>query len=102
MASKTARFYRKNKSAAAKKRAYDRAYSKRTKGSEASGEKKERLKKADAERWAERKRRGIAGKDGKGGRSGRDVSHTKGGGTVLEARSKNRARNGKSGRSTKK
>ena len=49
-----------------------------------------------AERWAERKRRGIAGKGGP------DVSHRADGKLVLENRTKNRARNGKNGRSTKK
>lgn len=33
---------------------------------------------------------------------GKDVSHTKGGGTVRESRSSNRARNGKGGRPRKK
>ena len=37
---------------------------------------------------ANRRKRGIMGK------GGRDVSHTRNGGTVLESRSKNRARNG--------
>lgn len=35
-------------------------------------------------------------------KAGEDVSHTKNGGVVKEDRSKNRARNGKNGRSTKK
>ncbi|AGG54519.1 hypothetical protein CYYG_00017 [Cyanophage SS120-1] len=94
--SKTSKFYKKNPKSAAKRRAYDRAYKKREKGSLASGAKKKRLKRADSKRWAERKRRGIAGKGGK------DISHTKSGRTVLESRSKNRARNGKNKKSTKK
>ena len=94
--SKTSRHYRKNPKSAAKKRAYDRAYSKRTKGSQASGPKKARLKKADNERWTERRRRGIAGK------GGGDLSHTKKGTMVRESRTKNRSRNGKNGKSTKK
>lgn len=93
---------RLSKKARAKKRKYDRAYRKREKGSLASGAKKKRLKKADSKRWSKRRRLGIAGKDGKSGRKGRDVSHTKSGRTVLEARSKNRSRNGKDGKSTKK
>lgn len=91
-----------SKKAAANKRAYDRAYRKREKGSLASGPKKKRLKKADNERWSERRRRGIAGKDGRSGKKGKDLSHTKSGKMVLEARSKNRARNGKNRKSTKK
>ena len=102
MASKTGTYYKKNPKAAAKRKRYDREYSKRTKGSFASGPKKKRLKKADAKRWAERRRRGIAGKDGKSGTKGLDVSHTKSGRTVLEPRSKNRARNGKNKKSTNK
>ena len=96
MASKTTKYYKKNPKAAAKKRAYDRAYSKKTKGSQASGAKKKRLKKADNERWSERRRRGIAGKGGP------DMSHTKSGKMVAESPAKNRARNGKNGKSTKK
>tara|TARA_Y100001963_G_C6777151_1_gene447931 strand:- start:605 stop:919 length:315 start_codon:yes stop_codon:yes gene_type:complete len=104
MPSKSSSYYKnpKNKKALAKKKKYDREYRKREKGSLASGPKKKRLKKADAERWAERKKRGIAGKDGKSGTKGRDVSHTKSGKTVLEARSSNRSRNGKDGKSTRK
>lgn len=100
--SSSSSYYKKNPSAAARKKEYDKAYRKKEKGSLASGPKKARLKKADGERWAKRKSLGIAGKDGKSGTKGKDVSHTKTGGTVLEARSKNRARNGKNGKSTKK
>ena len=96
MASKTTKYYKKNPKAAAKKRAYDRAYSKKTKGSQASGAKKTRLKKADNERWPERRRRGIAGKGGP------DMRQTKSGRMVAESPAKNRARNGKNGKSTKK
>ena len=67
------------------KRAYQRKYNK-----------KKSVKKASEERWSERRRRGIAGKGGK------DLSHTKSGKMVLESASKNRARNGKNGKSTKK
>ena len=90
--SKSSRHYKRNKTSAAKKRAYDRAYRKREKGSLApNGPKKEA-----ARRWAERKRRGIAGKGGP------DISHTKSGRLTTENRTKNRGRNGKNGRSTKK
>jgi hypothetical protein len=41
-----------------------------------------------------------AGTDGNG--DGKDMSHTKSGKLVKEAQSKNRARNGRNGRSTKK
>tara|TARA_R100001082_G_scaffold57636_1_gene31816 strand:- start:1289 stop:1597 length:309 start_codon:yes stop_codon:yes gene_type:complete len=102
MASKSSSYYKRNKSAATKKKKYDREYRKREKGSLASGAKKKRLKKADAERWAERKKRGIAGKDGKSGTKGTDISHKKGGGVTTESRSANRSRNGKNGKSTKK
>ena len=95
--SKSSRHYASNKKSAAKKRAYDRAYRKREKGSLApSGPKKRRLNKEGARRWAERKRRGIAGKGGP------DISHTKSGRLTTENRTKNRGRNGKNGRSTKK
>ena len=94
--SRSSRAYRANPKSAAKKRAYDRAYSKRTKGSQASGPKKDALKKKDAQRWAERRRRGIAGKGGP------DMSHTKSGRMVAENKTKNRARNGKNGKATKK
>lgn len=96
MTSSTSRFYKKNKASASKKKAYDRLYRKKEKGSLASGAKKDRLKKADSKRWSERRRRGIAGK------GGGDLSHTKKGTLVRESRSKNRARNGKNGKSTLK
>ena len=95
--SKSSRNYRKNPSAAAKKRAYDRAYRKREKGSLApDSSKKRRLNKEGARRWAERKKRGIAGKGGP------DMSHTKKNKLVAENSTKNRGRNGKNGKSTKK
>jgi hypothetical protein len=47
----------------------------------------------------EARRRGIYGKRHS---SNRDLSHTKDGRMVLESRSKNRARNGRNGKSTKK
>lgn len=82
---KSARYYAKNKTAAAKKAAYQRKYNK-----------KPAVKKASEERWQERRKRGIAGKGGP------DLSHTRKGKMVLESRTKNRARNGHNGKSTKK
>lgn len=82
---KSARYYAANPEAAKKKNAYQRKYNK-----------KPSVKKASEERWAERKRRGIAGKGGK------DLSHTRDGRMVLEDRSTNRARNGENGKSRKK
>jgi len=77
--------YKKNPKLRAKKNAYQRKYNK-----------KPSVKQKSEERWTERRRRGIAGKGGS------DLSHTKGGGMVLESPSKNRARNGKNGKSTLK
>lgn len=95
--SKSSRNYRKSPSSAANKRKYDRAYRKREKGSLApNGPKKKRLNREGARRWAERKRRGIAGKGGP------DISHTKSGRLTTENKTKNRGRNGKNGKSTKK
>jgi hypothetical protein len=74
---KSAAYYAKNPKAAAKKAAYQRKYNK-----------KPAVKKASEERWAERRKRGIAGK------GGADLSHTTRGRMVLENPSKNRARNG--------
>jgi hypothetical protein len=54
------------------------------------------VKNASEERWAERRRRGIAGKGGD------DLSHTKGGKMVLESPKRNRARNGHNGKPSKK
>jgi hypothetical protein len=77
--------YKKNPKLRAKKNAYQRKYNK-----------KPAVKQASEERWTERRKRGIAGKGGK------DLSHTKKGTMVLESPSKNRARNGQNGKSTKK
>jgi hypothetical protein len=76
-ASKSAKYYAANPKAAAKKAAYQRKLNK-----------KPSVKAASEARWAERKRRGIAGKGGK------DLSHTTDGRMVLESPTKNRARNG--------
>jgi len=96
MTSSSSKFYKSNKSSLKKKREYDKAYRKKEKGSLASGAKKDRLKKEDSKRWSERRRRGIAGK------GGGDLSHTKKGTLVRESKTKNRARNGKNGKSTLK
>ena len=82
---KSAKYYAKNPEAARKKAAYQRKLNK-----------KPTVKKASEERWSERRRRGFAGKGGP------DLSHTRKGKMVLESRSKNRARNGHNGKSTKK
>jgi hypothetical protein len=73
----TAKFYASNPSSYRKKLAYDHKLNARP-------EKKEYRRKLAIERRS----RGIMGKGGK------DVSHTKDGGTKLEEPSKNRARNG--------
>jgi hypothetical protein len=83
--SKSAKYYAANPTAAAKKAAYQRKLNK-----------KPVVKDASEERWTERRRRGIAGK------GGADLSHTKSGRMVLESPSKNRARNGSNGKSSKK
>jgi hypothetical protein len=95
--SRSSKNYKKSPKSAAKKRAYDRDYRKREKGSKApDSAKKRRLNREGARRWAERKRRGIAGKGGS------DMSHTKNNNLVAENKTKNRGRNGKNGKSTKK
>ena len=83
--SKSAKYYAANPDAAKRKAAYQRKLNK-----------KPSVKKASEARWTERRKRGIAGKGGP------DLSHTRKGKMVLESRSKNRARNGHNGKSTKK
>ena len=83
--SKSAKYYAANPDAAKRKAAYQRKLNK-----------KPSVKKASEKRWTERRKRGIAGKGGP------DLSHTKKGKLVLESRSRNRARNGHNGKSTKK
>tara|TARA_B100001094_G_scaffold313431_1_gene351221 strand:+ start:874 stop:1137 length:264 start_codon:yes stop_codon:yes gene_type:complete len=83
--SRTAKFYAANPKARAKKKKYD------TKFHSTAERKKYR-----AELNAARKKRKIYG------RGGGDMSHTKRGTLVRESASKNRARNGANGRSTKK
>ena len=98
--SKTSRYYRKNPKAAAKRRAYDRKYSKKNYGSEApDSAKKRKRNKTAAERHKWRKKNGMVNsRKGKG----KDASHTKSGRMVSESSRRNRSRNGKNGRSTKK
>ena len=94
---KSSKAYKQNPDAASKKRAYDRSYSKKKYGSKAGDTAKKRQHNKDsAERWSARKKAGIAGKGGP------DMSHTKGGRMVKENKTKNRGRNGKNGKSTKK
>ena len=83
--SKSARYYASNPKARAKKKAYDTKYHK-------SSERR----KYRSELNAARRKRKIYGK------GGGDLSHTKSGKLVRESASKNRARNGANGRSTKK
>ena len=95
--SKSSRAYKKSPKAAAKKRAYDRAYSKKKYGSKAGNTAKKRQHNKDsAERWQARKKAGIAGKGGP------DMSHTKSGRMVKENKTKSRGRTGKNGKSTRK
>lgn len=78
MVSKSTAYYRSNPEAKAKKDAYNTKY-------HATPERKKY--RADLDR--ERRARKNAGQS----LAGKDVSHTKGGGTTLEDSSKNRARN---------
>jgi hypothetical protein len=83
--SRTAKYYASNPKARAKKKKYDTSYHSTTE-----------RKRYRSELNAARKKRKIYG------RGGPDMSHTKSGKLVKEAPSKNRARNGSNGRSTKK
>ena len=82
---RSAAYYRSNPDSYAKKLAYD------TKENKSSKDRKYRAELADA-----RRKRGVMGKGGD------DLSHTKSGRLVKESPSKNRARNGSNGKSTKK
>jgi hypothetical protein len=82
---RSAAYYRNNPEAYAKKLAYD------TKENKSPTDRKYRADLADA-----RRKRGVMGKGGS------DLSHTKSGRLVKESPSKNRARNGSNGKSTKK
>lgn len=83
--SRSARYYASNPKARAKKKKYDTKY-------HSSVERR----KYRSELNAARRKRKIYGK------GGGDMSHTKKGTLVRESASKNRARNGANGRSTKK
>ena len=83
--SKTSKYYASNPKAAEKRREYQRELNATTE-----------QKKYRAEHTKERRSRGI---DGKGGM---DVSKKKNGKFVLESPTRNRARNGANGKSTKK
>jgi hypothetical protein len=83
--SRTAKYYASNPKARAKKKKYDTSY----------GSTPER-KKYRKELARARRKKGIMGK------GGGDLSHTRKGGLVREAPSKNRARQGANGKSTKK
>ncbi len=84
MLSKSARYYRNNPEARAKKKEYDTKYHSTTK-----------RKKYRAALNKARKKRRLKGDP-------RDLSHTKDGRLVLENRSVNRARQGANRKSTKK
>ena len=83
--SRSARYYASNPKARAKKKAYDTKY-----------HKSPSRRKYRSELNAARRKRKIYGK------GGGDMSHTKKGTLVRESASKNRARNGANGKSTKK
>ncbi len=83
--SKSAKYYASNPKARAKKKKYDTAYG----GTPERKEYRKKLARA-------RRKRGIMSK------GGGDLSHTKRGTLVRESASKNRARQGANGRSTKK
>lgn len=82
--SRSARYYRKNKKAREKKKAYDREFNR----------KPEQVKKR-VELNRERRKRKLKGNPN-------DLSHTKNGKLVLESKRRNRARQGSNGRSTLK
>ena len=84
--SKTQQYYDKNPDAKKRKMAYDALYNKNPKQRKYRAE----LNKANRD----------AGTYGNGDK--KDMSHTKNGKLVKEHQSKNRARNGSNGRSTKK
>lgn len=86
--SKSAKFFSKNKASREAKNAYNKAYG-------ATPERK-------AYRAALNKANRDAGTYGQMSKMGKDRSHTKSGKLVLESSKKNRQRNGKNGKSTKK
>tara|TARA_R100000742_G_C4276006_1_gene96801 strand:- start:396 stop:659 length:264 start_codon:yes stop_codon:yes gene_type:complete len=84
--SKSALYYRKNKSARDKKKKYDTKYHKTAS-----------RRKYRSELNEENRRRGTYGNG-----DGKDVSHTRRGGMTLESMSKNRARQGAGGKRKRK
>ena len=86
--SESSKFFAKNEKARKKKNAYSKKYN----------SKPEEIKK----RIELNKENRTKGTYGKMTEMGKDRSHTKSGKLVLEDRSKNRQRNGKNGKSTKK
>ena len=84
--SKSAKYYKDNKEANAKKIAYQKAYNKK------EGQVKYRSELNKINRNNPNSKVGDK----------KDASHLKKGGTVMEAQSKNRARQGANGKSTKK
>ncbi len=83
--SKSAKYYQNNPEAREKKKKYDTKY-------HGTPERKEYRRKLMAKNREEGNRVG----------DGQDVSHTRGGGTSSEAKSKNRARQGAGGKAKKK
>jgi hypothetical protein len=84
--SRSAKYYQNNPTAKAKKQAYDK-----------KANAKPAAKKYRRELIAENRKRGTNGNG-----DGKDVSHKKGGGTTLEKKSSNRARQGSGGKAKKK
>jgi hypothetical protein len=86
--SKSAKYFAKNPKARKKKQAYNKKFN----------QKPDQVQKRVETNRENRK----AGTYGKMSTLGKDRSHTKDGKLVMESASKNRARNGKNGKSTKK
>jgi hypothetical protein len=86
--SKSAKYFANNPEARKKKQEYNKEFNKKPE------QKRKRVEVNRANRQA--------GTYGKMSKMGKDRSHTKDGRLVLESSSKNRARNGKNGKSTKK
>ena len=84
--SRSAKYYQNNPEAKAKKANYDK-----------KANAKPKAKKYRRELIAENRKRGTNGNG-----DGKDVSHKKGGGTTLESKKTNRARQGSGGKAKKK
>lgn len=84
--SRTAKYYRSNPKAREKKKEYDTKY---------HSSSKRRAYRSELNK--ENRRRGTYGNG-----DGKDVSHTKRNGTILESKSKNRARQGAGGKPKRK